>query len=318
MRGHAANGTHIADTSNRTAEYSTCAIDVYNRSRTSEGRSPSLISIGRTYHRVDYRVQTLVRTSASITANNSASNCADGTDTGSGDRSASPPICAGVRVVVLARVLSENANRIVQYEPLPEYAAAIGIQAWLLFSVYAEQPGCFEATVLDKPHSRIWTMPNLWSTIQASRKIGPFLPGIVDDVAGATAFGRASVILISRSVSPVCERWFLCRKIMRVRQGGTGWHRRLRAHRPGHAHAEVVGVLVLALTSVPHERAALLREEAATTHARGSASAAQENRPAAVRTRVRRCAFRGATAALGPQADFQTAPCSATAPAQAC
>jgi hypothetical protein len=59
---------------------------------------------------------------------------------------------------------------------------------------------------------------------------------------------------------------------MRVRQGGADWHRHERAHRPGHAHAEVAGVLVLALTSVPRERAALLREEAATSQARGSAS----------------------------------------------
>jgi hypothetical protein len=50
---------------------------------------------------------------------------------------------------------------------------------------------------------------------------------------------------------------------MRVRQGGTEWHSHKRAHRPGHAHAEVAGVLVLALASVPRERAALLREEAA-------------------------------------------------------
>jgi hypothetical protein len=59
---------------------------------------------------------------------------------------------------------------------------------------------------------------------------------------------------------------------MRVLQGGTEWHRHERAHRPGHAHAEVAGGRVLALTSVPRERAALLREEAATTHAHGSAS----------------------------------------------
>ena len=50
---------------------------------------------------------------------------------------------------------------------------------------------------------------------------------------------------------------------MRVRQGGTELRSHKRAHRPGNAHAEVVGVLVLALTSVPRERAALLREEAA-------------------------------------------------------
>ncbi len=50
---------------------------------------------------------------------------------------------------------------------------------------------------------------------------------------------------------------------MRVLQGEADWHRHKRAHRSGHAHAEVVGVLVLALTPVPRERAALLREEAA-------------------------------------------------------
>jgi hypothetical protein len=55
-------------------------------------------------------------------------------------------------------------------------------------------------------------------------------------------------------------------------QGGTEWHHHERAHRPGHAHAEVVGDFILALASVPRERAALLREEAATTLVRGSAS----------------------------------------------
>jgi hypothetical protein len=54
---------------------------------------------------------------------------------------------------------------------------------------------------------------------------------------------------------------------MRVLQGGADWHRHKRAHRPGHAHAEVAGVRVLALASVPRERAALLREEAAIAHA---------------------------------------------------
>jgi hypothetical protein len=64
--------------------------------------------------------------------------------------------------------------------------------------VYAEQPRCVEATTLDKAHSRIWTMANLWSTIQP--KMGQILPDAAADVAGATAFGRASVIRISRSV----------------------------------------------------------------------------------------------------------------------
>jgi hypothetical protein len=54
------------------------------------------------------------------------------------------------------------------------------------------------------------------------------------------------------------------------------------AHRPRHAHAEVVGVLVLALTSVPRERAALLWEEAATS-ARRSRRRRLENK------RRRRC-----------------------------
>ena len=50
---------------------------------------------------------------------------------------------------------------------------------------------------------------------------------------------------------------------MCVLQGGAEWHRHERAHRPGHTHAKVVCGLVLALTSVPRERAALLREETA-------------------------------------------------------
>jgi hypothetical protein len=59
---------------------------------------------------------------------------------------------------------------------------------------------------------------------------------------------------------------------MRVLRGGADRHPHERAHRPGNARAEVVGVLVLALAAVPRERAALLREEAVTTHTRGSAS----------------------------------------------
>jgi hypothetical protein len=131
MHGHAANEIKIADSSHRTSEYSTCAIDGYNRSRTSEGRSLSLTSIGRTYHRDDYRVQSLVRRSASTAANNSASDRTDDTNTGSGDRSASPPMSAGVRVVVL--VLSRKCQSDRAIRAMPEYAAAIGIHAWLLF-----------------------------------------------------------------------------------------------------------------------------------------------------------------------------------------
>ena len=153
MRGHAANGTHIADTSNRTAEYSSCAIDVYNRSRTSEGRSLSLISIGRTYHRVDYRVQSLVRTSASTTANNSASDCADEPNTGSGDRRASPLKCSGVRVVVLARAPSRKC----QSDRAIRAIARVCSSARNTRMVAV--PG-FEATILDKAHSMIRTMAN--------------------------------------------------------------------------------------------------------------------------------------------------------------
>jgi hypothetical protein len=60
----------------------------------------------------------------------------------------------------------------------------------------------------------------------------------------------------------------VCSSFLRTLQGGAEWHRRKRAHRPGHAHAEVARVLVLALSSVPRERAALLGEEAATIHSR--------------------------------------------------
>ena len=98
-------------------------------------------------------------------------------------------------------------------------------------------------------------------------KMGPFLPDVAADVAGPTAFGLASVIRISRPFQPVRERWFVYRSLVHMLQGGTEWHSHKRAHRPRLAHAEVVGVLVLAFTSVPRERAALLREEAATTHA---------------------------------------------------
>jgi hypothetical protein len=103
------------------------------------------------------------------------------------------------------------------------------------------------------------------------------------DVAGATAFGRASVILIWWSVARRGASAGSCvpRSFMRVLQGDTEWHSHKRAHRPGHAHPEVVGVLVLALASVPRERAALLWEEAATIHARGSASAARGQTPTA-------------------------------------
>ena len=154
---------------------------------------------------------------------------------------------------------------------------------------------------------------------QSSRKMGPFIPDAAADIAGATAFGHASEIRISRSVSRRCASVGLCAGALCACCNKTGeWHRHERAHRTGNAHAQVAGVLVLALASVPRERAALLREEAATTHVRSSASAAQEKRPSAVRTRVKECALRGATAALGPRADFRTAPCSATAPAQAC
>jgi hypothetical protein len=120
MHGHAANEVNIADTSNRTSEYmlrmrSISLIPQTVLPSTLHARLMDIIVRvmiritdfdGRAYHRVDYRVQSLVRMSASTTANNSASNCADDTNIGSGDRSPSPPMCAGVCVVV-------------QYEPCP-------------------------------------------------------------------------------------------------------------------------------------------------------------------------------------------------------
>ena len=48
---------------------------------------------------------------------------------------------------------------------------------------------------------------------QASRKMGPFLPDAAADIAGATAFGRASVIPISRSVSRRCASGGLCARL---------------------------------------------------------------------------------------------------------
>ncbi len=120
MHTHAANETNIAD-----------IFKPYYRVQYMRENVRALIRItefdGRTYHRADYRVKSLVRTSASTTANNSASNCADDTNTGSGDRSASPPMGAGVRV--LARVLSRKCQSDRAIRAMPEYAAAIGIHA---------------------------------------------------------------------------------------------------------------------------------------------------------------------------------------------
>jgi hypothetical protein len=105
---------------------------------------------------------------------------------------------------------------------------------------------------------------------QAIRKMRPFLPDAAADIAGATAFGRASVIRTSRSVSRRCASGGSCAGALCACGKEGPRHHHERAHRPGHAHAEVVGVLVLALTSVPREWAALLREEAATTQTRGA------------------------------------------------
>jgi hypothetical protein len=89
------------------------------------------------------------------------------------------------------------------------------------------------------------------------------MPDVAAEVAGATPFERALVKRLPVHFTPVCERWFVGRSFMRKLQGGTEWHRNKSAHRPSHAHAEVVGVLVVALAAVPREWAALLREEAA-------------------------------------------------------
>ena len=45
---------------------------------------------------------------------------------------------------------------------------------------------------------------------QSSRKMGPFIPDAAADIAGATAFGHASEIRISRSVSRRCASVGLC------------------------------------------------------------------------------------------------------------
>jgi hypothetical protein len=78
--------------------------------------------------------------------------------------SASPLMCAGVHVVVLARVLVEKMPigscntshaRVCCSDRNTRMARMVTVP------VYAEQSRCFEATTLDKAHSRIWTMANL-------------------------------------------------------------------------------------------------------------------------------------------------------------
>ncbi len=136
------------------------------------------------------------------------SNCTDDTNTGSGDRSASQSMCAGVRVVVLARVPSRKCQSDRAIRAMPEYAAAIGIHAWLLFPF---TPSSLD--VLRRQHQTKRTQGYGQSPIydrQSSRKMGPFLPDAAADIAGATAFGRASVIPISRSVSRRCASGGLC------------------------------------------------------------------------------------------------------------
>ncbi len=123
----------------------------------------------RTYHRVDYRVQSLVRTSASTTANNSASDCTDDTNTGSGDRSASPPMCAGVRVVVLARVLSRKCQSDRAIRAIARVCCCDRNTRMVAVPVYAEQPGCFEATPLDKRTQGYGPWPIYFIIRQAGR-----------------------------------------------------------------------------------------------------------------------------------------------------
>ena len=55
---------------------------------------------------------------------------------------------------------------------------------------------------------------------------------------------------------------------MATRGGGGGAGKRGAAHRPGLAHAEVVGVSVLRYARVPRERAALLGKESAAARQR--------------------------------------------------
>ena len=128
----------------------------------------------------------------------------------------------------------------------------------------------FESTLLDKDinngGSPDWRQPSKKNGTKRKpkRKCGHFSLTLRLMLLALlpTAFGRASVIRISPSVSASAERWFVCRSLVHMLQGGTEWHRHKRAHRPGHAHPVVVGV-VLALTSVSRKRAALLGEEAA-------------------------------------------------------
>jgi hypothetical protein len=139
---------------------------------------------------------------ASTPANNSASNCTDDTNTGSGDRSASPPMCAGVHMVVLARVLSKKCQTDRAIRAIARVCYSDSNTSMVTVPVNAEQPRCFEARTLDKAHSRIWTIAKLWLTIQP--KNGAIPSYAAANIAGATAFGRASEIRISPSVSRRC------------------------------------------------------------------------------------------------------------------
>jgi hypothetical protein len=144
--------------------------------------------------------------------------------------------------------------------------------------------------------------------------MGPFFFYAAADIAGAIAIGRASVIRISRSVPRRCASVGLCAGALCAccMEGPIGAPARPRTRRsrwrPGlgpHVHAARAG--------------SPLAGRGCTGDQRLSAWPARGQTPAAVRTRFRQgSALRGATAALGPRADFLSGPCSATAPAQAC
>ncbi len=84
-----------------------------------------------------------------------------------------------------------------RYEPLPEYAAGIGMHARLPFPVFGDDTR--QRALKDTDNGQFVIR-------QSSRKMGPFPPYAAADIAGATAFERGSVIRISRHVSRRCAR----------------------------------------------------------------------------------------------------------------
>ena len=151
---------------------------------------------------------------------------------------------------------------------------------------------------------------------QASRKKGPFLPDAAADIA--TAFGRASVTRISRSVARRCASVGLCAGGLYAcgKEGPIGTATRGRTGPATHTPKSSAS---LSWPSRPYRASGQSScGKRLQPHTRGARHRRLESRhTAAARTRDHGCASRGATAALGPRTDFRAAACSAAALAPA-